>query len=422
MKTYGYRFSASGKAEDILPFTEAEFENTLRDSPDCLGTYCIFPSDSDILESASFGIEGDDVTSVTIRTYTELYEGSEDDLKECVACCLAEAAPSVAIKGDVEAMGMEGDVSDVLYHITERANLESIQKDGIIPANGKNHYKDDSNHIYLAERKDLAAWMCIIPHLDDPVILEVDAAGLDIQPGRHFSDRPYLDKEGYGEYRTSQTVPAEAVKEVPLDGPLGTMIGQAVKVYQERDNGSGEPARGMARLEKAGYMDIDDLPFADDEKELERIGARRGYSMDFGDLPWEKETETPKTEPYRYRFDVGYAKPGMPMDNQMAPYESGRMEDAIKGTGTNGIEAVRFEQEPDGAVKHVSIYTKGPWNPDKLENHMEKAVSLFNRQSDDVRIELEQGISCGRSKVEEYSDSFSDAVARIKVDNETMTK
>lgn len=426
MQIYRYRFPASGKTSGMPESAASMLAEELTDSPDCLMAECIFPSDSCIVDHVGFETKGSDVTAVNLYTYTEMWEdipGSGQSnmqaLTDAMKCNLEKVTGAVTITGEGEAMGREGSVPKTLYHITDRTKMTAIEREGLVPDSGKNSWKTSEDCVYLCDERNVAPWLGILKGIDNPVVLEIDTGDLSgIETGRVFEDRFYLN-DVYSEYRTTEPVPVTAITEIDFGKDheeLGRMIREQVEGYAARatkDDGLSEVQISMQRLELLGIK----------ENELNEDMAHEQnesvQDMDFGDLPWDEE---PKPEPYRYRFDVGYAKPGMPMDNQMAPYESGRMEDAVKGTMTNGIEAVRFEQEPDGTVKHVSIYTKGPWNPDRLESHMEKAVSLFNRQSDDVRIGLEQGISCGRSKVEEYGDSFSDAVARIRTDEETMTR
>lgn len=429
MQTYRYRFPASGKADELPESAASMLAGELTDSPDCLMAECIFPSDSNIVDHVEFETKGNDVAAVNLYTYTEMWEdipGSGQSniqaLTDAVKYNLEKVTDAVTITGDGEAMGREGGIPKTLYHITDRKNMAAIEQEGLVPDSGKNSWKVSEDCVYLCDGQNIAPWLGILKGIDDPVVLEIDTDGLSgIETGRVFEDRSYVDGT-YSEYRTTEQIPAAAVTKIDFGRgheELGKLIRDQIEGYMARaakDDGLSEVQTGMQRLEQLGIKE--------DEIRKDAASMKDGFSqdMDFGELPWDDGPKVPEKEPYRYRFDIGYAKPGMPMDNQMAPYESGRMEDAVKGTGTKGIEAVRFEQEPDGAVKYVSIYTKGPWNPDRLESHMEKAVSLFNRQSDSVRIGLGQGISCGRSKVEEYGDSFSDAVARIRTDEETMTK
>lgn len=426
MQTYRYRFPASGKASDMPESTASMLAEELADSPDCLMAECIFPSDSCIVDHVGFETEGNDVTAVNLYTYTEMWEdipGSEQSnmqaLTDAVKYNLEKVTDAVTITGEGKAMGREGSIPKTLYHITDRKHIADIERDGLVPDSGTNSWKVSEDGVYLCDDKNIAPWLGILKGVDDPVILEINTENLPgVQTWRVFEDRFYLN-DVYSEYRTTESIPVTAITEIDFGRDheeLGQMIREQVEGYAARaakDDGLSEVQTSMQRLERLGIKENGI------NKNMASEHSKSSQDIDFGDLPWD---EGPKPEPYRYRFDVRYAKPGMPMDNQMAPYESGRMEDAVKGTGTKGIEAVRFEQEPDGAVKHVSIYTKGPWNPDRLESHMEKAVSLFNRQSDNVRIGLGQGISCGRSKVEEYDDSFSDAIARMQTDESKICR
>ena len=94
MRTFHYEIPLSGElptsTTGMSDFTYY-LENGLKDGPDCLMAYCIFPSDSDVLESVSLKGKNGQFTSLSLFTYTKLYEGSENDLKNCVAENLAMA-------------------------------------------------------------------------------------------------------------------------------------------------------------------------------------------------------------------------------------------------------------------------------------------------------------------------------------------
>ena len=160
MRTFHYEIPLSGdlptSTTGMLDFTHY-LEQGLKDGPDCLMAYCIFPSDSDVLENISLKGKNGQFTSLNLFTYTKLYEGSENDLKACVAENLAMASEEACLKtpvtvnGEVKDHGLTGENPEVLYHITEVDRLPDILQNGLIPGNGSNHYKDMENHTYLCE-------------------------------------------------------------------------------------------------------------------------------------------------------------------------------------------------------------------------------------------------------------------------------
>lgn len=218
MQTYKYQFPASGDVNNVPAFITTKLENKLKDGPNCLMAYCIFPTDSAILHHVDFETDDGSITALNLHTYTRLWDGMEKDLRDCVECNLEEITTAVSIDGNVKDLGIEGEVPDVLYRISQRKNMDSIMEKGIIPGIGSNSYKNTKDYAYLCEEKDLAPWLAVLKHLDEPVILEVKTKGLrGIEPGRTFTDRNYVP-EGYGEYRTKETIPPYAIKEMELSG------------------------------------------------------------------------------------------------------------------------------------------------------------------------------------------------------------
>lgn len=271
-QTYGYRFPASGVVENA---DQAELLSGLLDSsPSCLGAYAMFPSDSAVLESVDFEMEGSEypkrLKAVNMHTFVPAYDGSENDLMDCMAENLGEILPNARLTEPVQAVGKEGGVPETLYHITEKASLDSIMKDGLVPSNGNNAYKDHDDHVYLASANDLAPWMAVLPNMEDPVILKVDAKGLtDIEQGRVFNDREYVDGV-YSEYRTAEKISAdrlsmlspenEADKAVCED-MCAKMMQQMTRNNQIEDTTmsasftADEPFIGAKRLHDMGYLD-----------------------------------------------------------------------------------------------------------------------------------------------------------------------
>lgn len=280
MRTFHYEIPLSGElptsTTGMSDFTYY-LENGLKDGPDCLMAYCIFPSDSDVLESVSLKGKNGQFTSLSLFTYTKLYEGSENDLKNCVAENLAMASEEaclktpVAVNGEVLDHGLTGENPKILYHITEADRLPDIEKNGLIPGNGSNHYKDMEDHIYLCKGVDIAPWLCALPHLEHPVILKIETKDIPgLEPGRFFTDRSYIT-DGYGEYRTKSIIPASAIQKVDLtDAPL---LSDAIHAQMEEictlalDKISrNEVARGLSRLSELGLNKLPSLPEEGNER------------------------------------------------------------------------------------------------------------------------------------------------------------
>lgn len=228
MQTYKYVINARTGAvsTEQLDDVKERLGQKLINSPDCLMAYAMFPTDGDILEHVDMNMESGSLESISINTYSKLWEGREDDLFDCVAANLSEIQkeqpelpiielPEYTGIDRVKFLGREGKIPDKLYHIVEAENLEEIYRDGIIPGAGKNTYKDTENHIYLTDAKDLPAWLSVLPNLKEPVILEVDTGTLKVEYGRHYSDRDFIPN-GYGEYRTAEYIPTEDIREADL--------------------------------------------------------------------------------------------------------------------------------------------------------------------------------------------------------------
>lgn len=267
MQTYKYRFKTSGSIDDTSTFFISMLENKLKDGPDCLMAYCIFPTDSDILDHVSIDMDKEkNIKAINLHTYTELWTGMESDLRNCVEENLAAITPNIKIEDDVEALGREGKVPKILYHIADKKDLDSIMKKGLIPGQGNNGYKSDEDYVYLASEKDLASWLSVLKNVDDPVILKIDTDSMadsqEIEMGRMFHDRSFIP-EGYTEYRTTKTVPASAIKEVDFkkgNDELSKKL-EIDMIYQltdvRSDNEFNEVTTGMNRLVDLGIMHKD---------------------------------------------------------------------------------------------------------------------------------------------------------------------
>lgn len=312
---YKYQFPASGKAADAPVFTASRLEQHLNEGYDCLGAYCMFDTDSKTLDHVSFDVDKEgNITAVNVHTYTELWEGNDSYFRDCVKTNLAKVTDAIKINGDVKALGLESDGPDTLYHITEKEELEKITKEGLVPATGRNNYKNMEDYVYLSSEKDLAPWLSILKHVDDPVIIEVDAKQLTgIEQGRVFTTDREFTPHGYSEYRTQNVIPPSALMVKDLDRNdefsrrlCDNMLEQLNCVNPDNRQEWQEVMTGMDRLEqmgvisseqKKGWVEISrnataQAPNVPDEG-LPRDANDNEKTMDEG-LPWD-ENDNGKT-------------------------------------------------------------------------------------------------------------------------------
>lgn len=298
MQTYKYQFPASGDLSsevDAEAFKEV-LEEKLKKGQNSLASYAMFPTDSDILDHVSF--EMDDkyaVRAINLHTYTKLWAGNEDYLKDCIDENLSELYEQydfeeyemgAYIEGPVKALGREGDIPKTLYHIVESDYVKDILINGIDPGADNAGYRNDKDHIYLCEEKDLAPWLAILKHNEDPVILEVNTDGLSgIETGRVYSDRNFVNGS-YAEYKTSDPIPAAAIKEADLTKEfcaklftdMSQMAGQIEGQHEFK-----ELTTGMIRLNNMGILRIADVQSRADEAIKRDIISEVGEEEAFAD-------------------------------------------------------------------------------------------------------------------------------------------
>lgn len=288
--TYHYHFPASGNGNEMPTFTESLLQKKLTDGPDCLGAYCIFPSDSEILNRVEISTDVDfNITGVDIHTYTELWEGMEADFKDCVQENLNEVTKGAAvITDDVEFYGIKNKCPEVLYHITEKENLQSIMKEGLLPGIGKNNYKNTKNYVNLTAAEDIVPWLSVLPHLEDPVLLKIDTNKISgIEPGRYFNDRAFIPG-GYGEYRTQDTISPETIviadtaSDQNLDKTISQradgMMKKAVKTIIS-DEEAKDWSRGVEMIAKV-YKNNDEQLLNAFAAAVESVSAKESVSAD----------------------------------------------------------------------------------------------------------------------------------------------
>lgn len=271
MQTYKYQFLAEGflfgaNAEkdfkDIL-------ERNLKEGSSCLASYAMFETDSDILDHVSFDLDdtSGQLKAINLHTYIQGYAGCEADIDDCMRknIIMSEEEFNESHSDDtvhvskidtVNTIDKEGEFPKTLYHIAERDYVNIITKEGIDPEDGDYKYMTDHSAVYLCEKKDLAAWLSVLKHNEDPIIMEVNTEGLGIEMSRMRNDRDYIPN-GYGEYRTYNMIPASSIKEAELSPQFCAEIhadmcelSTRASKYDEMQ----EVTTGMQRLNDMGIL------------------------------------------------------------------------------------------------------------------------------------------------------------------------
>lgn len=395
MQTYKYNIKAKTGAvsTEMLDMVKYRLEERLIESPECLMSYVIFPTDGDILEHVDMNMEGGSLESISLNTYSKLWDGSENDLFDCVAVNLNEIhneMPELPIielpeyTGDdkVRFLGREGSIPDKLYHIVEAKNLDEINRDGIIPGTGKNTYKDTEKHVYLTDEKDLPAWLSVLPHTKEPVILEVNTDGLEIEYGRHYSDRNYLP-EGYGEYRTSEHIPVKNIHEADMGHGFNEFAsGICSRIDIQLNNVMPdspefrEVSRGLDRLVYMGLM-------KEDEARAKKASHIADVQNAGGSLPVQDDDEMQWTENGDEKITIKDGEKVI-LKNGMEQLLFGPVADFYKENGFayfrnfgNGDTFISNEQEKVSGVTMITMDTKNVALAD--ENNFEHATTAAKR-------------------------------------------
>lgn len=211
MFTYGYQVTLTGGPhvpnEDKDLF--ARYLKSMIDMgimPD-IGTD---PSMRFITESAAPGYDKDGrLIDVTVHTNTpmskDFYEKAKDMIVDAVDQAWYQISKDDSIEimaqGKLQVLGRTGNLPAKLYYITDKAGIDSILKEGLLPKQGENSYRNDENFMYLADLEQLPVWMDVLKSPEDAVLLEIDPRGITgIERGRTFEDREYIER--FSEYRT----------------------------------------------------------------------------------------------------------------------------------------------------------------------------------------------------------------------------
>ena len=321
MQTFKYKFPAVGHMENTPTIMASMLQEELANSSECLMSYCIFPTDSDILDKVTIDTDNNgNIRAINLHTYTELWDDCEDEFTNCVKENLVKIAPDIMIEGNAEALGREGSIPAALYHIAERNDLEDIMTNGLIPGTGSNNYKDMEDHVYLADEKDLAPWLAVLKHKNNPVILEINTGGLKgIETGRMFKDRDYIPG-GYGEYRTLENIPAAAIKEADLNNGLGDVIrSQMTEQFNNisSENDRAEVMTGLNRLQLMGVIDTDYIDKLTAINDMKHNCSNTAISVEDDEgLPWaEADEELPWAKEVKDDFTKAINAMSIPDDN-----------------------------------------------------------------------------------------------------------
>lgn len=145
--TYGYRMKlANGpiiREEDRKPFTDClQFMVNTELGPD-IGTDSTMRF---LVESAVPGYDKNGrITDVTIHADMPMSKEFHDRAGEMIADAADQAwyqiskdmSVEITAQGDLQVLGMEGEIPAKLYHITDRAGADSILKEGLLPKREK---------------------------------------------------------------------------------------------------------------------------------------------------------------------------------------------------------------------------------------------------------------------------------------------
>lgn len=271
---YQYRIPAKGSFDNVSTITITALERELKNGPDCLMSYCIFPTESDILYKAVIDVDKKGVNGVSLLTYSKLWDGREDDLKECLEENLQKVMPSVELKGDVEDKGLMGLMPETLYHIMERDNLPKIMEKGLHPKQGSNSYKNEKDYVYLTDMDDLAAWLAVLKHLENPAVLEINADSIKaLEPGRVFTDREFISN-AYGEYRTKEIIQPQDLREAEITkyNKLGVKIMSDCMEQLENAKNPDEILEASTGIKRAASLGAMNEKYA--EQIIKRYGGK----------------------------------------------------------------------------------------------------------------------------------------------------
>lgn len=403
MITYGYCIKlANGpiiREEDRKPFTDClQFMVNTELGPD-IGTDSTMRF---LVESVVPGYDKNGrITDVTIHADMPMSEEFYDRAGEMIADATDQAwyqiskdmSIEITAQGDLQVLGMEGDMPAKLYHITDRAGADSILKEGLLPKQGENSYRNDEDFVYLTDMEQLPVWMGILKDPDDMVLLEVDPAGVrNMERGRTFEDREYIDR--FSEYRTREPVPAECVREARLTPDEQDRLHETALRYLKAGNKNMEEPLKTVRIMERMMADtfteaVETIPDNDRQSKIE---YRRQVRETMVSERYEQlaahtdEVLAEKTDEY---FRKNRTMPG---------------EKAVKDIVRAQYEAMQYHKE-------YSPKTSWEWNQHVPDEYQIDRDELAHRMSEIVVKDVELHGDSRPHSVAENSRSFETLIA-----------
>lgn len=278
MRLRRYTFKASGTVKNIEQAVFIMKDSLNRGKDSIIQHKCpegIIVQDKNIVHQLGFTVSAnsDSISEVKIATHDWLPKHWKDGIRECLQIAADKTGEGISIDGNMKYVETDENLPEHFYHITEKEHLEAIMEEGLAPKRGHNDWKSKKRCAYLTEAEYIVPWLWILDNVDDPVILEIETAKLPfVEQGRIWEDRDYVPGHIYSEHRTTETIPADAVRpmspyEVAALGVNEKAINQLLYVAGKKpdnyDPEKGEATRSgeeevklcVNRLKEMGVMD-----------------------------------------------------------------------------------------------------------------------------------------------------------------------
>lgn len=322
MRTRRYSFKASGTVQDVTK-TEALMKDNLNIGPESirrrLYSQFSYKDDKYMVDRVELVTESDRLTSIEVSAYDWFQKDRKAEIRECVQLAAdragKETGSEIHVEGNMKYTATDENLPRYLYHLTEKKSLDAVMEEGLSPKRGHNDWKSKKRCTYLTEGQFIVPWLGILDHMEGPVVLEVDTAKLPfVEQGRIWEDRAYVPGRIYSEHRTTEAVPAEALRpmapeEVAALGVNGKAVEQLMRVAAAKpdmkDYNTGEPVRSdekevvrcVKRLADMGVMDAGAYKEAmeayeekkaavDFEDFTDQVGAIKGGKVQDEDIPF----------------------------------------------------------------------------------------------------------------------------------------
>lgn len=267
MRLRKYIFKASGTVRNIERAQSIMMDSLNRGPDSIIQHKCpegLILQDKDMVHQLGFtiSISDDSISEVKIATHDWLPKHWKDGIRECLQIAADKTGEDISIDGNMKYVETDENLPEHFYHITEKKSLDTIMEEGLIPKRGHNDWKSKKKCTYLTEAEYIVPWLGILDNVDEPVILEIETAKLPfIEQGRIWDDRDYVPGHIYSEHRTTEIVPADAVRvmspdEVAALGVNEKAIDQLMYVAgQKMRPDEKEVKRCVQRLKEMGVMD-----------------------------------------------------------------------------------------------------------------------------------------------------------------------